>query len=178
MKPGDSKRLVIDASIAGAAGRTDHPVSKACRDFLEDVRTICHRVVMTREISDEWNRHQSRFAVSWRSSMFARKKVVRAEVAPNEILRTSIQNSGLTENECAAALKDTHLIEASMENDFRVVSLDEAARAIFRKAAPRVVLLRPVLWANPAKEEDRIIEWLEGGAKDEEVRQLGFDDSV
>jgi hypothetical protein len=65
-----------------------------------------------------------------------------------------------------------------MENDFRVVSLDEAARAIFRKAAPRVVLLRPVLWANPAKEEDRIIEWLEGGAKDEEVRQLGFDDSV
>jgi hypothetical protein len=75
-------------------------------------------------------------------------------------------------------LKDTHLIEASLESDFRVVSLDEGARAIFRKVAPSVGPLRPVLWANPTKEEDHIIEWLEGGAKDEEVRQLGFDDSV
>jgi predicted nucleic acid-binding protein len=178
MKSQDSKRLVIDASIATAAGRTDHPVSKAYRDFLEGVRTICHRVVMTREISAEWNRHQSIFAASWRSSMFARRKVAQPEVGPNEMLRTSIQNSGLTEKECAAALKDAHLVEAALESDFRVVSLDETARAVFRKAAPRVGPLRPVLWANPTKEEDNIIEWLEGGTEDEEVRQLGFDDSV
>jgi predicted nucleic acid-binding protein len=178
MKSGDSKLLVIDASVAGAAGRTDHPVSKACRDFLEGVRKICHRVVMTREISDEWHRHQSNFALSWRSSMFAKNKVARPEVAPNEILRTNIQNSGLSKKACAAALKDAHLVEAALESDLRVVSLDETARAVFRKVAPRVGPLRPVLWANPTKEEDHIIEWLEGGAKDEEVRQLGFDDCV
>ncbi len=177
MKPGDSKCLVIDASIARAAGRTDHPISKACRVFLESVLTVCHHAVLTRPISEEWNKHQSRFTLSWRSSMFARKKVARPVVAPNNVLRTGIQNSGLTEKECAAALKDAHLIEAAVDSDFRVVSLDETVRAIFRKAAPRLGPLRQVLWANPAKEKDHIIDWLEGGAKDEEIRQLGFDDS-
>jgi hypothetical protein len=110
--------------------------------------------------------------------MFARRKVAHPQVALNEMLRTSIQNSGLTEKECAAALKDAHLVEAAVESDVRVVSLDETARAVFRKAAPRVGPLRPGLWANPTKEEDCTIEWLEGGAKDEEVRQLGFDDSA
>jgi hypothetical protein len=110
--------------------------------------------------------------------MFARKKVAQREVVPNETLRTSIQNSGLTEKECAAAFKDTHLIEAALESDFRVASLDEAARAIFRKAAGRAGLLKPVHWMNPTKGEDRTVEWLESGAKDEEARQLGFDDSA
>jgi len=108
--------------------------------------------------------------------MFARRKVARPEVAPNAMLRASIQNSNLTEKECAAALKDVHLVEAALESDFRVASLDEVVRAIFRKAAPRVGPLRPVLWANPTREEDHITEWLDGGAKDEEVRHLGFDD--
>ena len=73
--------LVIDASIARAAGRTDHPISKACRDFLEDVLKICHHVVLTKETSEEWKRHQSKFTLLWRSSMFARKKVERPRVA-------------------------------------------------------------------------------------------------
>ena len=178
MSPGDSKRLVIDASIARAAGRTDHPISKACRAFLDSVLRICHHAVVTRPISEEWNEHQSRFTLSWRSSMYARKKVARPEVAPNDILRARIQNSGITEKECAKALKDAHLIEAALETDLTVVSLDEEARAVFRKAAPRVRALKSVLWVNPTKDEEHTLEWLEGGAEDEEVRQLGFDDSV
>ena len=63
-------------------------------------------------------------------------------------------------------------------SDLRVLSLDETVRAIFRKAAPNVALLRPVHWANPTKHDDHVIEWLEGGAKDERARQLGFDDSA
>jgi hypothetical protein len=108
--------------------------------------------------------------------MFARKKVSRPDVAPNDALRNGIQNSGLTEKECAAALKDAHLIEAALMSDLRVVSLDETVRAIFRKAAPRVATLRPVHWANPTKDHEHVSEWLEEGAKDEEARQLGFED--
>ena len=176
MRSVDSKRLVIDASIARAAGRTDHPISKACRVLLESVLKVCHHTVLTNSITEEWNNHQSRFTLSWRSSMFARKKVARPDVAPNDALRNGIQNSGLTEKECAAALNDAHLIEAALMSDLRVFSLDETVRAIFRKAAPRVAPLRPVHWANPAKEDEHVIEWLEGGARDEEVRQLGFND--
>src|SRR3954452_5022187 len=71
-----SRRLVIDASIARAAGDSStHPTSRNCRDFLLIVLEICHRAVMTAPILEEWNRHQSRFASTWRKSMMARKKL-------------------------------------------------------------------------------------------------------
>ena len=177
MRSVESKRLVIDASIAAAAGRTDHPISKACRVFLESVLKVCHHTVLTSSITEEWNNHQSRFTLSWRSSMIARKKVARPDVTPSDALRNGIQSSGLTEKECTAALKDAHLVEAALMNDLRVVSLDETVRAIFRKAAPRVPSLRPVHWANPTKDDEHVIEWLEEGAKDEKARQLGSDGS-
>ena len=178
MKSESSKRLVIDASIARAAGRTDHPISKACRVFLEGVLNICHHVVLTKEITEEWNRHQSNFTVFWRSSMFARRKVARHEVAQNDAFRTSIQNFGFSEKERAAVLKDAHLIEAALETDLTIVSLDETARGLLRRAAQNVKPLKQVLWVNPTNDEEHTIGWLEGGAEDEEARQLGFDDSV
>ena len=59
-----SKRLVIDASVARAAGGEDatFPISVYCRDFLQAVLDISHRVVMTPDIRDEWNKHQSKSA--------------------------------------------------------------------------------------------------------------------
>ena len=48
-----SRRIVVDASIARSAGRTEHSVSRSCREFLESFLKICHRVVMT---SDAWLR--------------------------------------------------------------------------------------------------------------------------
>jgi predicted nucleic acid-binding protein len=178
MKLEDSKRLVIDASIARAAGRAEHPISKACRDFLEEVLKICHRVVLTKEIQEEWNRHQSPFTLSWRSSMVARKKVAWLEVAQNDAFRTGIQNFRFSEKERSAVLKDAHLIEAALETDLTVASLDETARGLLRKAAQNVKPLQQVLWVNPTKEEEHTTEWLEGGAEVEQERQLGFDDTV
>jgi predicted nucleic acid-binding protein len=178
MKSADSKRLVIDASIARAAGRTDHPVSKACRVFLEGVLKICHRVVLTKEIREEWNKHQTQFSMTWRASMVARKKVAWCEVAQNEVFRTKIRKLDFSETEHAAALKDAHLIEAALETDLRVISLDEIARGLLRRAAQDVKQLKRVHWVNPTKDEEHTMEWLEGGAEDEEVRRLGFDDSA
>lgn len=44
-----SKLLVIDTSVVGAAGGPDatYPTSVHCRDFLQAVLDICHRVVIT-----------------------------------------------------------------------------------------------------------------------------------
>ncbi len=74
MSRGPSRLFVIDTSVAKAAGETDHPVSKACRDFMRAMLDICHRMVMTSEISAEWNRRQSHYARKWRAAMVARKK--------------------------------------------------------------------------------------------------------
>ena len=56
--PQKKKRLlVIDASVARAAGGAEATaqVSRECRDFLSTVLTVCHQIVMTPEISEEWN---------------------------------------------------------------------------------------------------------------------------
>jgi hypothetical protein len=47
-----SKLLVIDASIARSCGAPNatFPTSKNCRDFLNAVLTICHRMVLTDDI--------------------------------------------------------------------------------------------------------------------------------
>jgi hypothetical protein len=74
-----SRRLVIDASVARSSGgeAATYPTSKHCRDFLKATLKICHRVVMTPDIMEEWRAHQSGFARRWRVSMEARKKVER-----------------------------------------------------------------------------------------------------
>jgi hypothetical protein len=75
-----SRRLVIDASIAARAGdrKKLHPAGQACRDFLEAVLTICHRMVLTSAIGKEWSDHQRSFATKWRVRMYARSLFARA----------------------------------------------------------------------------------------------------
>ena len=38
-----SRRLVIDADVVHSAGETEHPVSSACRRFLETVLDVGHQ---------------------------------------------------------------------------------------------------------------------------------------
>src|SRR6266568_2952163 len=103
-----SRRLVIDASVARAAGGegTTHPTSKHCRDLLQAVLTICHRVVLTPDITQEWNTHQSRFARLWRVSMVARKKIYHANTAIDQELHHKIESSTVSARAQEAMRKD------------------------------------------------------------------------
>lgn len=168
-----SKRLVIDASIARAAGETEHPTSKRCRDFLRAVLRICHRLVLTPEIQEEWRRHQSDFTRKWRVQMYARKKIDEPNPPLNEPLRTGIERTTTAVNEQEAMLKDMRLIEAALNTDKVVVSLDERARTLFDRAGQTVEELRLILWLNPERPEESPLAWLEAGAKIERERQLG-----
>lgn len=169
-----SVALVIDASVARAAGQTEHLVSSACRAFLQEVLTICHRVVMTTEISREWHEHRSNFAYGWFSSMTARKKVVRSEQVENAPLRRAVRSLELEDSSEQAVLKDIHLVEAALATDKTVVSIDDSARTLLRGIASRVVSIRPVVWVDPTKENEDAVEWLRHGAEAERERQLGF----
>jgi len=81
--------LVIDASVARAAGTENatSPTAQACCAFLKAVLEICHRMVMTPEIKKEWDKHESRFAKKWRSTMIAKKKLeYRRDIPTNQKL--------------------------------------------------------------------------------------------
>lgn len=170
-----NRRLVVDASVAAAAGETMAPTSKRCRDFLMTLRqeTDC-RVVMPPPLKDEWDAHRSGFARTWLVNMAQRGRVISDPVEPSEKMRRKIESAAATKKkEVDALLKDFHLIEAAIANDRTVVSLDEIVRKLFRAAARSVEAIRKVVWVNPVEPAEDAVVWLKGGAKAEAVRMLG-----
>ena len=175
MPPRRPRRLVIDASIARAAGGEDaiYPTSKHCREFLAAVLRICHHMVMTYDVSDEWNRHQSAFARRWRVQMVSRKKLHVITAPADFALRAQVEQHAPSERAKETMLKDVHLLEAAMSSDHAVISLDETVRAYFSSLAERLNPLRQVAWLNPDRSEDQLVSWLEGGAKVQRSMCLG-----
>lgn len=70
-----STDIVVDTSVARAAGESDHPVSSACRRFLAVLRDGRIDLVMTDDLRLEWKRHRSTYTATWLVSMFARKRI-------------------------------------------------------------------------------------------------------
>jgi hypothetical protein len=170
-----SRRLVIDSSVARSSGSEGavFPTSKNCRDFLKAVLDICHHVVLTPEIREEWHKHKSNFARRWLVSMFARKKAELIDSAEDQLLRSKIDQASQNEKARAAMLKDVHLLEAALVTDEIVVALDETVRALFIEAAISVGEIRNVVWINPDRADEAPLPWLESGAKSDKKRCLG-----
>ena len=154
-----SRRLVIDASVASASGETLH--SRQCRDFLRAVLKICHRIVLTPPLTAEWNKHQSQFARIWRAEMLSRGKVVNVPEVIDERVRSQVPKR-------KAVQKDLHLIEAAMATDSVVVSLDDRAHADFRVEATA-----NITWVNALAVGGHAVYWLKKGAKPVKRWSLG-----
>ena len=167
-----SKNLVIDADIARASGGggATHPTAMASRNFLQAVLTICHKVVMTATIQEEWNNHQSSFARKWRRSMVAKRKLVVFTPSQREDIRQGIGQQGVSDSKKTAMLKDCHLIEAALATNLCVISLDDTAKNLFSAMIISIADLRTVLWVNPVREHEEVIGWLKNGAPAEGAR--------
>ncbi|AUX47022.1 hypothetical protein SOCE26_085330 [Sorangium cellulosum] len=170
-----SRRLVIDASVARAAGGEGAaaPLPKQCRDFLKTMLAVRHHVVLTPAVSAEWKKHASGFAMQWRTAMVARKLSLYIDVPEDVELRDALDSTSETERDRRAMLKDAHLVEAAQATDRTVVSLDERVRALFAAASERVRALKSVVWANPGREAEACPKWLEDGAPPHPHRRLG-----
>ena len=158
-----SKLLVVDASVLRASGSTDaiHPVAANCRDILMIILDVCHRTAVTAAILAEWNRHQSRFARTWRRSMYARGKVVSVPTAACSDVHTALkQSQDLSANEVSAAEKDLHLVAAARSADRTIISLDNAALAVLRKLTPVTGAIADLFWIDPVLDLDRLRLWL------------------
>lgn len=167
-----ARRLVIDADVGGSASESEHPVSRACRLFLEAVRKVGHHVVMTTAIRDEWRRHQSRFSQKWLVQMIGGRSVHWCDAGRDDRLRNRIA-AVVAVNRQPAAAKDAHLVEAALSTDRLVASRDERARGIFRDASGNVRELKPIVWVNPTLPAESPVRWLERGARSEARRRLG-----
>ncbi len=165
---------MIDASIAGLSGEAS-PRGDNCRGFLDSVRDCKHRIVMIAAIAIEWRHHAARFSRTWLTSMWGRRQVDQIDVAPNEWLRTKLDQAYPSDKRRQAVAKDVHLVEAALETDRTIASRDEKARSLLIAAVPHVKLLGTVMWVNPVNDHENCVQWLQGGAAVEPDRQLGHD---
>jgi hypothetical protein len=170
-----SRVLVIDASIARAAGDVSmHPTSRSCREFLQAVLQHGHRMAMTEDIQAEWNKHQSRFARGWRTSMVARKRIEFVEVPPHLTLEKRIARAVADEFLVAIIDKDRRLIEAALMTERRITSLDDHVRKHLQDHLSQLPEVGSICWVNPCIPEEEAMAWLEAGAPDERTRLLGY----
>ncbi len=174
MRVRDSKRLVIDADVARASGSetATHPRAERCRDFLNAVLSLSHRIVMTEKINNEWKNHQSRFARRWRVSMDARKKIDRINPPEDENLQTKVTTTTHDADEIDFMEKDFHLLQAALATDQTVISLDETVRGLFKRASQQVGEIRNIIWVNPDQPGEEPILWLQNSAPPEAHRRL------
>jgi hypothetical protein len=165
--------LVIDASVALAAGETNHPTSMACRDFLAEVFRICHRAVMTIALKKEWEKHASMFSTHWRAAMVSRGKMYDCEPQFHESLEKSVRELAPNPTQEREMLKDIHLLDAALVHDKIVASLDGKARKLFADLASSVPEIHGIAWVDPTIPEEKPLNWLRSGARNEAFRRLG-----
>lgn len=145
-----------------------------CREFLLDMMTICHKVVVSREILIEWTNHASSFSVSWLAAMRAKRKIVTVYPTVEGSYVVRIQDiSGFTHQQIAAMQKDLLLILAALETDNLIASCDSKAEGLFARAAAQIGDFRNIVWVNPNDEAAHCSDWLKSGARYAPERSLG-----
>ena len=176
MRAKNSKRLVIDTDVLQSSGDEDatNPRAINCRDFLKAVLSLSYRVVITPKISAEWKEHRSSFALEWRTSMYARRRVDDINPPQDEKLRDKITTTTNDEDESETMQKDFHLLAAALTTDKTVISLDETVRTLFARASQRIGEIRDIIWVNPERTEEQPIAWLKNDAPPETHRQLSI----
>jgi hypothetical protein len=117
---------------------------------------------MTAALADEWDKHQSLFALRWRAEMRSQAKIVDIVDVEHADVRAQVAMT-------PAVMKDLHLVEASLATDKVVVSLDDRARAELNVEATR-----DVTWVNAVADGGHAIYWLRGGANPVERWKLGY----
>lgn len=181
-----SRRLVIDASVVRSATLSDNPTSNACREFLDTVYSVCHRVVLSEEIYEEWDynalqihtpsdKQRIRYLANWMVAMGRRRggKILRPHVARDVALRTKINHLGLPEASRREISDDLHLIEAALACDSIVISRDDSVRVLLQSATRSCPEFAKVLWCNPVDLGNEALEWLRSGARSVKAWQLG-----
>ncbi|GAA4363196.1 hypothetical protein GCM10023185_31720 [Hymenobacter saemangeumensis] len=166
------QQLIIDADIMHAASGRENDLAIRCREVLEAVRQAGHELVRTPSMKAEWDKHASRFSLSWLQGMKSRGYLRDLDESATGIAG-ALDNLPLPPAERTIMLKDCHLLEAALATGLRVVSKDEAAYFHFYQASLTVSLLRKIMWASPMRLADECAEWIATGAKPQTKRKIG-----
>ncbi len=106
--------------------------------------------------------------------MYAQRKICQIDAPADDGLRSKVEQCASSEKKREAMLKDIHLVEAAIQADKIVSSMDETVRHCFHEATRKIGVLRQIAWVNPCKSQETAIAWLRDGAELENGRLLGY----
>jgi hypothetical protein len=106
--------VVVDASVARAAGESDRGRSKACREVLDQISANAVRSVFCKALMIEWRKHSGNYATKWLKTMVSRKNFVIVSGTEHTEIAGRLQDCQFSESNLRAAKKDFHLIDSAM----------------------------------------------------------------
>ena len=151
---------------AGGLEASD-PVPSHSRNALLAILTLCHRVCLSPDLSEEWKRHQSRLARRWLTQMYANRKIITCAPSPCDHILADIRSFRTsTPSDITAVEKDIHLAAAALTTDDRtILSNDNRVAVAIRKVCSDTGTVTSrtiarILWINPVADHDPLRIWL------------------
>ncbi|MBI1289615.1 hypothetical protein GC173_00030 [bacterium] len=151
-----SRLVVVDASVLRSAGESSEGVSASCREYLKGILQICHKVVVTEELTTERLKHHSRFSRKWFGWMTARRK--QKDVKPNADLHLALDK--FSEKARIAIEKDLLLIQAACAADKIIVTEDTQLMSYLSEHKSGERWLREIRWIVPSREPVEVLSEL------------------
>lgn len=149
-------KLVIDADVLRSAGNSVAPVSSNARRILLEIQSNGDQSYFCQKLWHEWGKHSSSFSIVWKSSMVARRKMIKVEITnetDNHLL--TLQDTKAR----AAALKDSHLIEISSVADKIIISNDLLAKGAFSSLLDNRQKFSDIYWMSPTSDINDISQY-------------------
>ncbi len=169
-----SRRIVVDTNVARSASETTFPQSVACRQILDTMLKVCHRIVLSPSQKAEWQRHQSRYTLRWLASMTAKGKGHVLPDDPDSGLWEAIDRLAPPDLSREELLKDVYLLESALATDSIILSLEKRAAGYYRPLTEPLPQIGVIAWVSPLEPVDDCRKWLEKGAPAEPHRNLGY----
>lgn len=171
--------IVVDVSVARAAGTSGKPEPQACRQALLAIRNFDHKVSMSKSVENEWMKKEpdkngnlrayaSLFAISWLVEMRSHNRIEPIVLEENSELRqqclNELQNNPRTSSSSGPVAKDFHLVETALKSDKRVLSIDKNMFNHLHHLQDIANNVCSVMWVNPI--ENPAEDWLKSDAPD------------
>jgi predicted nuclease of predicted toxin-antitoxin system len=149
-----SRLLVVDASVLHRGGNLGKGTG-ICASLLEAIQTVCHKVVLSKEISKEWDVHQSPNAYAWRAIMMGKGKLMPMRIN-SEQFETQIEQCVPLEHTAkkTALRKDAHLLAAAYAADKLLLTADKKLLELCKEYG----VAQNIEWlevSNPSPDQER-----------------------
>jgi hypothetical protein len=150
--------IVVDADVARASGRSEHPASSNSRKLLDEIMSYKHIVPMCSTLRSEWRKHNSLYAKKWFASMIARKKIkfVQPNCDVKDYILLHVPNGKVK----SIAIKDAHLIDIALNDGLFVASNDDNARKAFCTISATYKNIQSIIWVNSINDQKFITKYL------------------